>query len=182
MRWTYWRSAAVSGTLMLLGGIGLLTVGEVTLPAGIAAVIASTVPLWLIVLDAVFIVRKVPAPTTLLGVALGIAGIVVLARPSDVQHIDLPATFLVLAATIFFAMGSLYGKHSPHSPNAFLTTAQQTLAAGCACAALAIAFGEFNRVQLTGEGIAAVGYLVVFGSVVGLTAYSYALQTMPTVV
>ncbi len=181
-RRAHWRSAAITGTLMLLGGNGLLTLGEVTLPAGIAALIVATVPLWLIVIDAIFVARAVPAAPTLLGLALGITGIAVLARPTDIQQIDLPATAVVLVASILWAAGSLYGKHAPHPPNAFLATAQQMLAGGAACLLVSLLRGELSTVQVTASGAASVGYLVVFGSIIGLTAYTYALRSLPTAV
>ncbi len=179
-RWRRWRSATIVGVLMVLGGNGLLSVGEVTLPAGIAALVASTVPLWLVVLDSVFITRTAPSTVTILGFVLGFAGVAVMAKPSASQHVDLIAVGLVLVAAGFWAAGSLYSKHAAHPASPFRQSAQQMLAGGTACLLAGLLTGEPSRVHLTWSAAAAIVWLAVPGSVVGFTSYVYALKMLPT--
>lgn len=175
-----WRSAAIAGVLMLLGGNGLLSAAEVTLPAGVAALVASTVPLWLVMLDSVFATRTVPPTLTILGLVLGFAGVAILARPSASQHLDLIAVGLVLAAAAFWAAGSLYGKHAAHPGSPFRQSAQQMLTGGTACLLAGVLTGQAGGVHLTWSAAAAIAWLAVPGAVVGFTAYVYALKTLPT--
>jgi len=179
-RWRRWRSAAIVGVLMVLGGNGLLSVGEVTLPAGIAALVAATVPLWLVVLDSLFVVRTAPAPLTIFGLIVGFAGIAILAKPSSIQHLDLIAVSLVLVGAGFWAAGSLYSKHSAHTANSFLESAQQMLAGGAACLLAGLLTGEAGALHPTWSTVIAIGWLAIPGSVLGFTSYMYALKVMPT--
>src|SRR5437588_10862640 len=146
--WRNWRSAAIIGILMLLGGNGLLTVGEVTLPAGVAALLVATVPMWLVVLDAVFVSHRSPTITVWLGLGLGVTGILILAQPTGVQRVDLVAAIGVLLGTILWAAGSLYSRRSPHPTNPFLTSAQQMLIGGLACLAIGFASGEMRSAHI----------------------------------
>lgn len=178
-RWRYWRSPAISGVLMVLGGNGLLSVGEVTLPAGIAALVAAMVPLWLVALDSLLVIRTAPPPVTILGLALGFAGIAFLAKPSSIQHLDLRAIGLVLAAAGFWAAGSLYSKHSAHPASPFLESAQQMLVGGVACLLAGLLTGEARGLHPTWTAAVAIAWLAVPGSVVGFTSYVYALKALP---
>jgi drug/metabolite transporter (DMT)-like permease len=180
-RWRQLRSTATAGILMLLGGNGLLSVGEVTLPAGIAALVAATLPLWLVVLDAVFVIRAVPPTMTILGLAVGFAGIAILAAPSSVQHLDLGAVALILIGAVFWAAGSLVSKQSPHPASPFLESALQMLAGGIACLVAGVLTGEAGaRLHPTWSTLAAIAWLAIPCGVIAFTAYLYALKALPT--
>jgi drug/metabolite transporter (DMT)-like permease len=180
-RWRQLRSATLAGVLMLLGGNGLLSVGEVTLPAGVAALVAATLPMWLVVLDAVFVTRSFPPPMTIVGLVVGLAGIAVLARPSSVQHLDLVAIGLILIGAVFWAAGSLYSKRSFRPDNPFLESAQQMLAGGLACLVAGVLSGEAAAgFHPTWATVVAIAWLAVPCGVIAFTAYVYALKALPT--
>jgi drug/metabolite transporter (DMT)-like permease len=180
-RWRYVRSSTTAGVLMLLGGNGLLSVGEVTLPAGVAALVAATLPLWLVVLDAAFLTRAVPAAMTIVGLTVGFAGIAILAAPSSVQRLDLVAIALILIGAVFWAAGSLYSKRSPHPASPFLESALQMLAGGIACLAAGVLTGEAGvPLRPTWSTLAAVAWLAIPCGVITFTAYVYALKALPT--
>lgn len=180
-RWRHLRHMATGGVVMLLGGNGLLSVGEVTLPSGIAALVAATVPLWLVILDSVFVTRNIPPVTTMLGLGVGFAGVAILAAPSSVQRLDVVAIAMVLIAAIFWAAGSLYSKRAPHPASPLLESAQQMLAGGVACLVAGVLTGETGAaLHPTWSTVAAIAWLAVPGSVVAFTAYLYALKSLPT--
>jgi len=180
-RWRQLRSATVAGVLMLLGGNGLLSVGEVTLPAGVAALVAATLPMWLVVLDAVFVTRAIPPAMTILGLVVGFAGIAILAAPSSVQHLDLVAIALILIGAVFWAAGSLYSKRSSHPGRPFLESAQQMLAGGIACLVAGVLIGEAGAgLHPTWSMVVAIAWLAVPCGVIAFTAYIYALKALPT--
>lgn len=179
-RWRYLRSTTIAGVLMLLGGNGLLSVGEVTLPAGVAALVAATVPMWLVVLDAVFVTRAVPPTMTIVGLVVGFAGIALLASPSSVQHLDLVAVALILIAAVCWAAGSLYSKQSPHPASPFLESTLQMLAGGIACLVAGVLTGETGvAFHPTWSTVAAIAWLAIPCSVIAFTAYVYALKALP---
>jgi drug/metabolite transporter (DMT)-like permease len=180
-RWRPLRHTATVGILMLLCGNGLLSVSEVTLPSGVAALVAGTFPLWLVALEALFITRVVPAGSTIVGLAVGLIGIAILAAPSSVQHVDLFAVCLVLIGAVFWASGSLYSKHFPHPANPFLESAEQMLAGGVGCVVAGVLTGEVGTgLHPTGATVAAIAWLAVPGGVVAFTSYIYALKALPT--
>jgi len=175
---SHWRSAVIVGGLMLLGANGLLSIAEVTLPAGIAAVAGATGLLWLVIFDAV-IRRSMPRALTILGLALGLAGIVILARPGTVQAAEFFAITLILLGGVFWSAGSLYSKHAPHPANPFLESQRQMLAGGTLCLLAGVLTGEAAAVHLTWSAVVAIAWLAIPGSVIGYTSYIYALKMLP---
>jgi drug/metabolite transporter (DMT)-like permease len=177
-----WRGAAIIGALMPFGGNGLVSIGEQTLPAGIAALLVATVPLWLAVFEA-FRRRRMIGAWVAAGLLLGTAGVAVLVDPTASQRIDLPAAGLVLLASASWAAGSLYSRTAPQPRQVFLGTAMQLLMGGLIMIAVGTIAGEwahFHLSQLTPATLLAIGWLAVPGSIVAFTAYIYALKALPT--
>ncbi|MGE5292462.1 MAG: EamA family transporter [Micromonosporaceae bacterium] len=177
-----WRAAAIIGALMLFGGNGLVSVAERTVPAGIAALLVATVPLWMVVFEAVRR-RKMIGPWIAAGLLLGLAGVVVLVHPAPSQRLDLPGAGIVLLASASWAAGSLYSRTAPQPRQAFLGTAMQMLAGGLILIAAGTITGEWAHLhvsQLSAATVLAIVWLAVPGSIVALTAYIYALKKLPT--
>ncbi len=177
-----WRGAAVVGALMLFGGNGLVSVGEQRLGAGIAALLVATVPLWLVVFDALGR-RAMIRPMVAAGLALGLAGVAMLVHPTAAQRLNPLDVAIVLTASVSWAAGSLYSKKAPQPRQAFLGTAMQMFAGGLVLLGAATVSGEWARLdagRLSWATVAALGWLAVPGSIVALTAYIYALRALPT--
>jgi len=177
-----WQAAAIIGGLMLFGGNGLVTVSEQTLPAGIAALLVATVPLWLVVFEAIRR-RKMIRPPIAAGLLLGLAGVVILVDPTTSQRVDLSSAGIVLLASVSWAAGSLYSRSAPQPRQPFLGTGMQMLAGGLILLAAATVTGEWARLdvgRLSWATVLALGWLVVPGSIVALTAYIHALKALPT--
>ncbi len=168
------------GVLLLCGGNGGVTLGEEAgLPSGLAALLVAGVPLWVVVLRALG--RDRATPLTVLGVALGFAGLAVLllpgARPSDVT---LVAVLLVVGSSVLWAVGSWVASRSSLPADPLMTAVVQMLAGAGALAAAGLLRGETPDVSAARPSAwLAFGYLVVFGSVVGFTAYSWLLGHAP---
>jgi drug/metabolite transporter (DMT)-like permease len=180
--WANWRGAVIIGALMPFGGNGLVSIGERTLPAGIAALLVATVPLWLVVFEAGRR-RTMIGPWIAAGLLLGLAGVAVLVDPTASQRIDVPAAGLVLLAAVSWAAGSLYSRTAPQPRQIFLGTAMQMFAGGLIMIAVGTVTGEWAHLhvsQLTPATLLAIGWLAVPGSIVAFTAYIYALKTLPT--
>ena len=180
----HWRSAAIIGTLLLLGGNGFVVLAEQPglLTSGIAAVLVATVPIWLNLFDAV-LDRRRPSALLVGGVVAGFAGVVILLIPSDgVADVNPFGVLLVLFATLSWAVGSLYQRRAslPRSP--WLGTGMEMVAGGAALLLAATLTGEPARTDVAAfstESIVALAYLVVFGSLLGFSAYIWLLNNAP---
>ena len=168
------------GALLLLGGNGLVTLAEERdVPSGLTALLVAAVPLWVVLLRSASGDR--PAPRTLLGVALGFAGVAVLllpgARPAGVAL--LPA-LLVVASSMLWSIGSFTATRIALPADALLTTTLQMVGGTIALGLAGAVRGErFDVDAVSGQSVAALAYLVVFGSLVAFTAYSWLLGVAP---
>ena len=176
------RSAFIIGSLLLLGGNGGVVLAELRIPSGIAAVLVATVPIWLAVFDAI-VTRQRPSPLVIGGLVAGIAGVAVLLVPVEgLDDLDPIGILLVLGAAISWAIGSLYARHAPLPRSGLLGTALEMMAGGVVLVAAGTLLGEVGRTDVTQfslSSILAIAYLVVFGSIVAFTAYTWLLANVP---
>jgi drug/metabolite transporter (DMT)-like permease len=183
--WRAWGAAAVVGGLMLAGGNGTVCWAEQWVPSGETALILAAGPLWTVLLPWIF--RRAPAPRPLvaLGVVIGLVGVAVLigggghgAAAGAGGRALLIGRVSLLAASLSWVVGSLIQHRLPLPKSAALATAMEMVAASPLLALAALAHGDLSRFQLaaiTPGAWAALGYLVVFGSLAGFGSYVYVL-------
>lgn len=175
----HWKGAAAVGLLMLTGGNGGVMWAEQTVPSGLAAIIVATVPLWMALLAWLWQGGERPGGAVALGLATGFAGIVLLVGGVGAAAADWTGYVVLLGAALAWAAGSLYSRVAP-APAAPLTAiALQMLAGGTGCLLAGLAGGEWARfepAQVSWQAVAGLGYLVVFGSIVGYSAYIWLLK------
>ena len=177
---------AVVGVLLLMGGNLTLSYAETHIASGLAALIVAAVPLWFLVLDSLLLGDHHISPRGKFGLALGIAGLIVLLWPdlsaaSSFGRVQLWASLSLLGGSFSWALGSVLAKKwkSP-DVDPFSATAWQMIFAGMANLIFAAGLRDFSRAVWTGRGIGAVIYLVVCGSWIGYTAYIWLLGHAPT--
>lgn len=177
---------AVIGILLLVGGNLTLSYAETHIPSGLAALIVAVVPLWFLVLDSLLLGDHHVSARGKAGLALGVAGLVVLLWPqlmasTHLGRQQLWASLSLQGGCFSWALGSVLAKKwkSP-DVDPFSATAWEMIAAGLANLLIAFAVGDLARVAWTARGVSAVAYLVVFGSWVGYTAYIWLLGHVPT--
>lgn len=183
-----WRSAAIVGLLMLMGANGAVSWAEQRVVSGIAALLVGSAPLWMALIDALRPGGRRPTWLTAAGLLVGFSGIVILVGPSSLlpgpaHSLDLLGVAALLLAGFLWATGSLYNRGAclPESP--LLGTGMEMLAGGAGLFVLGTALGEWGRLDLNAvstESLLGLGYLVVFGSLVGLSAYTWLLRVAPT--
>jgi drug/metabolite transporter (DMT)-like permease len=177
-----WRSALIIGTLLLLGGNGGVVLSELLIPSGIAAVLVATVPIWLAVFDAV-LTRRRPSALVIGGLVAGIVGVAVLLVPVDSDEgLDPVGVGLVVFAAISWAAGSLYAQRAPLPRSGLLGTGMEMLAGGLVLVLAGSLLGEIGRTDVSAfstRSIVAIVYLVIFGSIVAFTAYTWLLAHVP---
>lgn len=126
----HWRSALLLGALLLLAGNGGVVWAEQRVSSGLAALLVSTEPLWIVLMVWLRDRRQKPGGRVIAGLVLGFTGLVLLVRPSGSGGINLLAVAAVLVASLCWAYGSLYSQRAklPDAPQ--LSTAMQMLCGG----------------------------------------------------
>ena len=177
-----WLGCAIVGVLLLVAN-GMVGVGEKTVPSGLAALLVATVPLWLLGLDAALNHARVGlAP--LAGLLLGLVGVALLSGLGDASRgTSVAGVIIILAAASSWALGIIMARRATIPSSPALASAMQLLAGGAALLLMATAAGEFSSLRL-GEVSArswlALGYLIVFGSIVAFSAFGIAVRALPT--
>lgn len=180
-----WRSAAIVGTLLLLGGNGLVSWAEQTVPSGIAALIIGAVPMFMVIADALRPNGVRPTARVIAGLAIGFTGIYLLVGPSEFSddlHLDALGVAALLIAGFLWALGSICGKTLNLPKSALMTTGAEMLAGGCALMAASAMNGElkgFSFSEVSTDSWLALAYLIAFGSMIGFVAYAWLLQNAP---
>ena len=181
-----WRTLSIVGLLLLSGGNAFVVWAEQYTASGIASVVVVTVALWMAFFDAL-----IPGGSgdlswrVVLGLAVGFAGTVLLVggSPSELSRADLRGPLALTWASMSWSLGSVYAKRHPTETSPYMAAAIQMLAGGAVTVVVASALGEWSAWQNSARGTAAIAYLVVFGSIVGYSAYGYALRhASPTIV
>lgn len=182
-------NAAVTGLLLLFVGIGIVIWAERTMPSGLVAILVSSSPIWIVLLDKSHWAINLKNKATIIGLVIGFAGVILLFSEqignlfngSGAQS-KLPWMLLLLLGTIAWSVGSLYSKHNPTSVSASVNTAWQMIIAGVAYMPMSLVHGEFNHLNLHSIQINSwlgVLYLIVFGSIAAYSAYVWLLQVRP---
>jgi drug/metabolite transporter (DMT)-like permease len=177
-----WRDYALIGVLLLAVGNALVMWAERTIPSGIAALIVATVPLWLTLLDG-FRVGGQPWTTRVwIGTLVGLVGVGLVARPEGSVSAGHWAGIAGLqVAALSWTLGSLYAKSVPRRLPLVTASAIEMLAGSVTLLLESLLFGEDLGLfsAATAPSWLGLGYLAVFGSLVGFTAFAYCLNELP---
>ncbi len=175
----HWRSAAVIGAFLLLGGNANVAWAEQRVPSGLAAVLIAVAPIWMVGLEWARGGLR-PEKRVIAGLLLGLVGVglLVSSRASPGARVDPFGAVILILASASWAWGSVLSKSAllPKSP--LLATSMEMIAGGILLLFTAAAAGQFNGfhpAQVSASAALAWGYLVVFGSLIGFTAYIWLL-------
>ncbi len=180
-----WRTSFVVGGLLLLGGNGLVVLAERTLPSSLAALLIASEPFWIVILGWLWLHGPRPSWQVVLGLLLGFGGVYLLVGEqltAGAGRAQVVGVGLVLLAAFSWAAGSIYGLRAARPRSPVLASGMQMLCGGTLLLLLGTATGEWHGLRPGGFGLSAWlgwGYLVVFGSLVAFTAYSWLLQHAP---
>ena len=180
-----WKSLAIVGTLLLLGGNGLVSFAEQRIASGVAALIIGTVPLWLVLIEAIRPGGVRPSWRALIGLIVGFGGIYLLIGPSELTgkfQFDVLGTLTLITAAFLWSVGSIYSRSAELPKSALMTTGAEMLAGSIPIFIVSILFGEwksFSFAQVSVQSWLALLYLITFGSMVGFVAYIWLLQNAP---
>ena len=178
-------AACLSGVLVLGIGNGALVFAEQWVPSGVACLMITISPFWMVGAEALLPGGEPLHLPTILGMLVGLGGAALLLAP-DVEthafHTGLLGGFLVLQLGMAgWAFGSIYQRRRVAGAHPIVIGAVQQLAAGLAFLPLALVFHE-HPIHWSLRGVSAILYLVMFGSIVGYSAYIYALDRLPVAI
>ena len=177
---------ALTGMLLLFGGNLLVTVAEMTVTSGMAAVIVANLPFFMVILESL---RRDGERVTALGVAglfIGFAGMLILTWPKLAATgfagpWEMRGEVALLGANLCWAAGSIYSKHRVRDVAPLMAVALEMLIAGGALCLLGLLLGEAPRFRPSAGGALAIAWLVVAGSLLGYSAYMWLLSHVPVV-
>lgn len=178
------RLLVISVLLLSIGNIGVFW-GEEYVPSGLASLIVALVPIWVVMIEAwVFRAGRV-TQKGIFGLTLGIVGLIVLLWPritsgGRLGRMELLGSGILAGASFFWALGSVFSHRYTLSVDVFVSAAWQMTLAGIVNALVAGVTGQFQHTRWTTPALASIGYLVIFGSWLGYSSYSYLLEHVPT--
>jgi drug/metabolite transporter (DMT)-like permease len=173
-------SAALLGLSLLTLGVGVVTLAETRIDSSVAAMIAGSVPLQVILLRT--LARERVALATRLSVLVGLIGLGLVVVPGGEGASSMVGLALMIGASVSWSLGSFFGRRLPLPQDGFVATAWEMLSAGVFLLVLGAATGELGEVDpaaFSFESVAAWLYLGVVGSLVGFTAYAWLLRNAP---
>ena len=182
-----WRSAAIVGLCLLLAGNGGLVWAEQHVASGIAALLIGATPLWMALIDALRPHGQKPSAQTVLGIVIGFCGIALLINPTQAagnrESVDLIGAIVLLGAAFAWSAGSLYSRKAQLPASPLLGTAMEMLVGGAALLVFGVLVGDVQALNFRAMAPASwlgLGYLIIFGSLIGFTAYTWLLRVAPT--
>jgi drug/metabolite transporter (DMT)-like permease len=181
-----WVTLALTGILLLTGGNGLVVWAEQYVDSGSASIYVVTVAIWSATFDALIPGGKTRLCASLVGgLLLGLVGTVILTgvTPANLLQTDLRGPLALVAASGTWAFGSVYLKRNPVKIPFSMAAAVQMLFGGVVLVLIGLLRGEGVPADPGAASLGALVYLILFGSLIGFTAYGYALRhASPTVV
>jgi drug/metabolite transporter (DMT)-like permease len=174
-----WRTLAIVGLMLLAGGNAFVVWSEQYISSGVASIFVVTVAMWTALFDAI-----IPGGQSELnwkviaGLILGFLGTLLLvgATPEEIAAADKRGPIALTIASASWSLGTVYAKRHPTKASPYMGAAFQMIVGGSAVALVGTLLGEWPSWHLSPRGFGAIAYLVVFGSVLGYSAYAYALR------
>lgn len=176
-----WRAATIVGALLLLGGNGAVVWAERTVPSGLAALLAATTPIFMVLIDWLHHGGERPTLLRIAGLVLGLVGILVLVNPGSGggSAVDPIGALMLLGGSVAWSLGSLYTRHAEMPASPLMATGIEMLAGGVLLLLAGAATGElrhFSLAAVTASSAIGLAYLITFGAIIGFTAYIWLLQ------
>ena len=181
-----WKAAAIVGTFLLVGGNGLVSVAEQHIQSGIAALIVSTAPFWLVLFESFRSGGKKPNWQSILGLIIGFGGVFLLVGPANItgtqQHFNTTSVILLIIAPILWSLGSIYANGANMPKSTLMSSGMQMLTGAVSLLIASVATGElsgFNIADVSMRSWWGLLYLITFGSLIGFVSYGWLLHNAP---
>ncbi len=173
---------AIGGFFMITLGNGLVAWAEVTIPSGVAAIICTLMPMWVIMTNlATNSEEKITWPIAL-GSILGLGGVLLIFSEylSDLTNpVYRVGIFMTFIATVSWAACSVWMKKSNTNNDPFLNAGMQMFFGGLLSFPISFAIDDLSFISWSAEAGYALVYLIIFGSLIAYACYTYALRNLP---
>jgi drug/metabolite transporter (DMT)-like permease len=175
-----WQTIIVVGILLMLGGNGLVVWGEQWVPSSLAALIVSSVALWIAYFGTLGPQGEALAPRSVIGMIVGFAGVAVLVAPQGAAFswTLFRGEVAVAAGALLWAAGTIYGRRRKPSTPALMSAAMQMLSGGVLLCGLGWGLGESARWVWTTNGMLSLAYLTLFASCLAYSAYVWLMHAV----
>lgn len=167
------------GGLLFLLGHGSLAWAQQTVPAGVAALLVGSIPIWMALLDRVFFGRRLRR-SAYAGFVLGFVGLAFLLDPFGRGSVDRFGALVIVFGALAWSAGSLYSRGAALPRRPLVSAGVGALCGGILLLGFSVAGGELGEATWSLDALLAVGYLIVVGSLIGFTAYVWLLRAAPT--
>ena len=179
-----WGSIALAGFLMAVIGNGGVVWAEQYVASGLAAVVVAMVPFWSVLVEALLPRGEKLTARTMMGLTIGFLGIIVLVWPELTiggaeGRMFVAGVIALQIACIGWALGTSYTKRNTFGATPLASSAMQMLLSGAMLIGIGTATGEWSALAFTPRTAGAMIYLVLAGSIIGYSAYVYALKYLP---
>ncbi|MEO8357929.1 MAG: EamA family transporter [Chloroflexota bacterium] len=181
-----WKSTAIVGTLLLLGGNGLVALAEKNIPSGIAALVISTSPFWLVLFESMRSGGTKPNWQSILGLVIGFSGVFLLIGPTEItgsrQELNTASVIMLLIAPFLWSLGSIYARGADMPKSTLMSTGMQMLTGSVSLFIVSVLTGElsgFSFGEVSALSWWGLLYLITFGSLVGFVSYGWLLHNAP---
>ena len=181
-----WKAATIVGGFLLLGGNGGVVKAEQVFPSGLTAVLITTVPIWMALVELLRKDRIVPTLHVVLGLVLGFGGVVLLVGPGNLVGSGglnpLWAGVLILAS-LSWAIGSVYSRKASLPRTPLLGSGMEMLAGGAlllVASLVSLEWVDFQPSNVSVLSLVSFIYLIVFGSLIGFSSYVWLLTKTTT--
>lgn len=173
---------AVSGLLLFALANGLISWAQLYIPSGLAAIICSFLPMWIIFLNMYVNREERPNLPIVIGAILGLLGIVIIFG-ENLENLSssgyLAGVVLTFVATFCWSVGSMWVKKASLQTDLFLTAGLQMFFGGLWLIPFSIVFDDYSTIAWSPKGAVSLVYLVVVGSILSYMCYYYALKKLP---
>lgn len=177
------RIATISGLLLIVGGQYFTFLAEQHVPSGLSALVVALIPLWIALVESVFPDMQRPGKLGWLGLVIGFTGLGILLWPRIVGvsagREELIGIGTQIVGTWLWTAGTVYSKRNKTAADSIVLTAWEMLLAGVVLLGIGTLLGEWPLFHPDTKGLGALAYLVVFGSAIAFTAFTYALAHLP---
>lgn len=183
-----WLPAGIVGMFLFLGGNGGVTWATQRVPTGLVALMVAIVPVWMVLLEWLRPGGQRPERRVIVGLVLGVAGALLLISPGSLgegQSIDPLGAVSLLISSVGWSVGSIFASRVRTFTSPWLITGMQMLVGGVCLLGASLVSGElsgFHPLAISLRSVLALAYIVIFGAVLGYTAYFWLLQvTTPAI-
>lgn len=177
-----WVNTSIVGAFLLLGGNGCVVWAAQTVPSGIVALLVAVLPMWMVLIEWLRPSGVRPSKGVVIGLIVGFLGVAVLVDPRShlgSGSVNPVEACVLLLGGLLWALGSIYSRHARMPSSLLMSISMQMIAGGFLLSIVASTRGDYSAFKpesISLYSLSAFAYLVVFGSLIGFSAYVWLLQ------